>query len=108
MNAKPTDRAIQIKTSGVGGGGSTTRTESPKIQEKPHDPQASSADVQEPGYTGKDGKETLEWSPYRVGNSKRIVGWAPLPSSPGYRYAPPGRTNHDFADASDEHLPSSK
>jgi hypothetical protein len=108
-NAKPTDCAMQIKITGAdSGGGSATKTQSPKIQEKRHDPQASGADVQEPAQTGKEGKETLEWSPYRVGNSKRIIGWAPLPSSPGYRYAPPARTTYDFADPSNEHLPSGK
>jgi hypothetical protein len=101
-NATPMDIAMKSKTTGtVGVGGKAIRTESPKMQQKP---QASGMDGQELAQQEEEAKETLEWSPYRVGDSKRIIGWAPLPSSPGYRYAPPGRTTYDFV--SNEHLPS--
>jgi hypothetical protein len=37
--------------------------------------QASSADGQESVRKEVEEKETVGWSPYRVGSSKRIVGW---------------------------------
>ena len=41
--------------------------------------------------------EILDLSPYRAGNSKRVIGWAPLPSSPGYPHAPAGRTTYGYS-----------
>lgn len=96
-NVTPVDEASKSKTKGTtAAGGNAAGTGSPKMQQKP---QASNVDEEADG-----GMETLELSPYRVGNSKRVIGWARLPSSPGYRYAPPGRTTYGYA--SNENLRS--
>ena len=101
-NVTPVDEASKSKAKGItGAGGNAAGTGSPKIQQKP---QASNMNEQWPAQEADGELETLELSPYRVGNSKRVIGWARLPSSPGYRYAPPGRTTYGYA--SNENLPS--
>jgi hypothetical protein len=105
-NAKPVDKAMRSETRAtVDSSGNATRTESPKMQQKP---QGGGVDGLEPVQRVEEGKETLEWSPYRVGNSKRIIGWTPLASSPGYHCAPPSRRTNGFADASNKNLPSTE
>jgi hypothetical protein len=101
-NVTPVDEASKSKTKGTtAAGGNAAGTGSPKMQQKP---QASNVDERWPAQEADGGMETLELSPYRVGNSKRVIGWARLPSSPGYRYAPPGRTTYGYA--SNENLRS--
>jgi len=101
-NVTPVDEASKSKTKGTtAAGGNAAGTGSPKMQQKP---QASNMDEWWPAQEADGGMETLELSPYRVGNSKRVIGWARLPSSPGYRYAPPGRTTD--GNASNENLRS--
>ena len=101
-NATLVDEASKSKTKGTtAAGGNATDTGSPNMQQKP---QASGMDGWWPAREADRGMETLELSPYRVGNSKRVIGWAPLPSSPGYRYAPSGRTTYGYS--SNENLRS--
>ena len=100
-NPKPVDGRRKRKTTDAAGGGATSM-ESAKLHQNP---QARGMDGQGPSQQAEERKETLELSPYRVGNSKRVIGWTPLPSSPGYCHAPPGRTTYGYT--SNEHLPSS-
>jgi hypothetical protein len=101
-NVTPVDEASKSKTKGTAAaGGNAAGTGSPKMQQKP---QAISMDERWPAREADGGMETLELSPYRVGNNRRVIGWARLPSSPGYRYAPPGRITHGYA--SNENLRS--
>lgn len=98
-NVTPVDEASKSKTKGTtAAGGNAAGTGSPKMQQKP---QASNMDERWPVGEADGG---MELSPYRVGNSRRVIGWARLPSSPGYRYAPPGRTTYGYA--SNENLRS--
>jgi hypothetical protein len=98
-NVTPVDEASKSKTKGTtAADGNKAGTGSPKMQQKP---QASSVDERWPAREADGG---MELSPYRVGNSKRVIGWARLPPSPGYRYAPLGRTTHGYA--SNENLRS--
>ena len=103
-NAKPVDGPKRVKTrntSRIGEDGKGIA--SAKAQQEP---QASRAEGSRPAQKGGEGNETLGLSPYRVGTSKRVIGWAPLPASPGYRDAPPGRTTYDYT--SDEDLSPTK
>jgi hypothetical protein len=101
-NVTLVDEASKSKTEGTtAAGGNATGTRSPNMQQKP---QASGMGGWWPAREADRGMETLELSPHRVGNSMRVIGWVPLPSSPGYRYAPPGRTTYDYS--SNENLHS--
>ena len=100
-NAKREDGARESKPKAtLESGVNAKSTENGKVQQEL---QASSREGQRSAQEAEEGKETLKLSPYRVGNSRRVIGWAPLPASPGYRYAPPGRTTYDYT--SNEHLP---
>lgn len=102
-SAKPVDAAKKSKMRAKEVGRNAMSIESPKAQRKPL---ASDMHGQKPGYGAEERKETLKLSPYRVGNSKRIIGWVPLPSSPVFRYATPIQITCDHA--SDEDLASIK
>ena len=103
-NAEAVDGSKRVKTRDTSSSGDDANSiVSAKAQQEP---QASRTDGSRPAQQGSEGKETLGLSPFRLGVSKRVIGWAPLPASPGYRYAPPGRSTYD--DTSDDHLPPTK
>jgi len=93
-NVTPVDEASKSETKDTtAAGGKAAGAGSPEMQQKP---QASNVDERWPAQEADGGMETLELSPYRVGNSRRVIGWARLPSSPGYRSAPPSRTTYGY------------
>jgi hypothetical protein len=97
----PTASAMKNqRTPTEGRGGAGTQRESRRVQQNA---QASSADGQDVVPKESEETQTLGWSPYRLGSSKRIVGWAPLSSPPNYRCASQGRAAVDGATTSDEH-----